>query len=124
MLINQNSSNNSIFSSEVVKRCSMSSDGIFQVVGTAPEAQYAWDPEEKRFTDVISGFGIWVRQNYKQFKQNPILVVIPHLSQKKAESFDFGENVTFNNLGGYYSKKNHVYKWQADSISKVEEGEK
>lgn len=119
MLINQNKSN-SIFSSEVVSRLGMSPDGVFQVVGTAPEPQYVWEPDEQRFTDVISGFGIWVRQDYKQFRQNPILVVIPHMGQKKAESFKFGENVQFNNLGGYYSRKNHVYRWQAGDISKVE----
>ena len=127
MLLNRNNNKNSIFSSEVVERLGMSPDGIFQIVGTAPEPQYAWEPEEQRFTDVISGYGIWVRQDYKQFKKNPILVVIPHMSQKKAKSFEFAENVQFNNLGGYYSRKNHVYRWQAGDVSKVEstkEGEK
>lgn len=120
MLVSRNK-NKSIFSQEVVARLGMSPQEIFQVVGTAPEPQYAWNPEEQRFTDVISGFGLWVRQNYKQFKQNPILVVVPKLSQKKAESFQFGENVQFKNLGGYYSHKNHTYRWQADSIDKVQE---
>ena len=120
MLVNRTNNSNSIFSPEVVERLGMSPDGVFQVVGTAPEPQYAWEPEEQRFTDVVSGFGIWVRQDFKQFKQNPILVVIPHMNQKKAESFQFGENVQFNNLGGYYSRKNHVYRWQAGDVSKVE----
>lgn len=120
MLVNRTNNSNSIFSSEVVERLGMNPDGVFQIVGTAPEPQYAWEPEEQRFTDVISGFGIWVRQDYNQFKQNPILVVIPHMSQKKAESFEFGENVQFNNLGGYYSRKKHLYRWQAGDISKVE----
>lgn len=120
MLVNRTNNSNSIFSPEVVGRLGMDPGGVFQVVGTAPEPQYAWEPEEQRFTDVISGFGIWVRQDYKQFKQNPILVVIPHMSQKKAESFKFAENVQFNGLGGYYSRKNHLYRWQAGDISKIE----
>ena len=120
MLISRNSSNNSIFSSEVVERLGMNPNEIFQIVGTAPEPQYAWEPDEQRFTDVSSGYGLWVRQDCKQFKQNPILVVIPHISEKKAESFKFSELVQFNNLGGYYSRKNHVYRWQAGDISKVE----
>lgn len=124
MLISRKNNGNSIFSSEVVERLGMNSDGVFQVVGTAPEPQYAWEPDEQRFTDVVSGYGLWVRQDYEQFKQNPILVVVPHMTQKKAESFKFGENVQFNNLGGYYSRKNHMYRWQAGDISKVEEDEK
>lgn len=119
MLVSRNKNKN-IFSQEVVSRLGMDPAGIFQVCGTAPEIQNAWDPEEKRFTDVISGYGIWVRQDYKQYKQNPILVVVPHMSQKKAESFGFGENVQFADLGGFYSRKNHLYRWQAKNVSKVE----
>lgn len=126
MLVNKNKSNN-IFSKEVVSRMGMDSTGIFQVCGTAAETQFAWDPQEQKFTDIVSGFGIWVHQDYKQFKQNPILVVVPKLSQKKAEEFEFGDNVQFDDLGGYYSKRNHIFRWQARNINKIsmkKEGEK
>lgn len=118
------SRNKNIFSQEVVSHLGMDPAGIFQVCGTAAEPQYAWDPQEQRFTDVVSGFGIWVKQDYKQFKQNPILVVVPKLSQKKAENFQFGQSVKFNNLGGYYSRKHHIYRWQADSIDEIKGSEK
>lgn len=91
MLVNRKNNSNSIFSSEVVERLGMSPNGVFQIVGTAPEPQYAWEPEEQRFTDVVSGFGLWVRQDYNQFKQNPILVVIPHMSEKKLKALNLGK---------------------------------
>lgn len=120
-----NNHNNSIFDSAVVDRLGMNGDGIFQVVGIAPEPQYIWDKEQQQYSDEINGYGIWVCQRDGNYQQNPIMVVVSGLTEKEANKYVFGESVVFENLGGFYSRRYHVYRWQADSISAaIKKGDK
>lgn len=119
MLLKKNSKK--IFNEEVVYRAGMNGKGVFQIVGTAPEPQYVWDKDNRKYTDEVSGYGIWVRQSDGEYQQNPIMIVIPNISENKANDFKFGDFVKLKNFGGYYSRKKHVYRWQADSIYKDKE---
>lgn len=117
-------SNMSPFTKETVLRAGMNAELPFLSCGVAPEPQNPWIDSEKRFDrTTVSGYGYWVCQNEKDtagkvYRQNPILVVVPG-DEGSFTNLIFGEKVIFTELGGYFSRKKHIFKFQANGIKKV-----
>lgn len=122
------------FRSNLFKHESVALNGMddslpFLVCGNGPEPKNSWDNDSNAYSDEIESWGIWVCQNTvdeetgQHFIQNPILVEIPvsSLSEKKANSFKFGDVVKLENMGGFKSYKYKTWRWRADSIELIKE---
>lgn len=111
----------SIFTPEAVFQAGMHPKLSFKVCGVAPEPQHPWDDEQGKYDFTkVSGYGFWVCQDVKDlngtsYRQNPVLVILP----TDEEQLTFGDSVTFDELGGFYSRKKRTYKFQAKSVKKV-----
>lgn len=121
MLYNRTTSNNSLFTKEEVLRAGMSAELPFLSCGVAPEPQHPWDSEQGKYDlTKVSGYGFWVCQDVedldgKVYRQNPVLVVVPNDEEK----LTFGDQVTFDELVGYYSRKKHIFRFQAKKLKKL-----
>lgn len=129
---NKNDFRSNLYKAESVALNGMNDSLPFWVCGNGPEPKNSWDNESNSYSDEIECWGIWVCQNAvdeetgEHFIQNPILVDIPvsSLSEKKANSFKFGDVVQLHNMGGFKSNRYKVWRWRADSIELVKEDKK
>lgn len=120
-MIFRNTWSESIFTPETVLRAGMSPNLEFKVCGVELEPQHPWNAERGHYDmDQVSGYGLWVCQDVKtadgmSYRQNPVMVVVLGMQPK---SFKFGDSVVFKGLGGFYSRKKHVFRFQADQVTK------
>lgn len=122
-MLKNNNNTADYFEPAAVGKNGMNGDEKFLIAGQGPEPQHVWDNENHRFTDEVSGFGIYLCQNIKVgntcYKQNPIFVVFDGISEADAAAFKFGDEVKVTNLRGYYSRKKYMWRWRADAIEKA-----
>lgn len=110
------------YTQKVVEDCGMSPTGTFIYVGMGVEPQYEWNDQEKSYTDEIISQGLWCAQNYvdkatgEHFMQNPVLI---RVEGSKVPQIQFGQEVEFQGLLGYYSRKARHYSFRADGVKVV-----
>lgn len=113
------------YSETLVARNGMCSQAPFLISGQGPEPIFAWSEEQRRFTDELTGYTLYLSQNTtykgKHYVQNPIAVSFDGMSKSEATSFKFGDTVTVTRLRGYYSRKRKQFRWKADGLKKESE---
>lgn len=91
------------------------------ICGRASEPQRSWNEKTGKYDGKVNGFGYWVNQFVKDEKgvdwvQNPILVIV---DGSEPLQFKFGQQVQFDGLAAYYSRKKYRYQFRARSIRNV-----
>ena len=116
-----------IYDRETVERANLGSalsDGsndTYTYIGVDTEPERAWNDEDKRYDGPIIGQGLWIVTNFvdsngQRFVQNPVKVIVAKTAVKGLE---FGCQVHFKNLLGYFSKKKYSYSFRADDVEVV-----
>lgn len=109
------------YSADVVARLNMNTNGEFLICGQQAEPQRTWDKESKSYEGEVTGYGYWVCQRYvdeetgQLYQQNPILVIVDGQDRQ----LNFGDQVHFDGLAGYYSRKKRSYFFRANSVEVV-----
>lgn len=122
-----NQGSNRMWSPDGVRNIGMEPTGVFKFSGVDAEPVHEWDSGAGRYNDNIVGWSYPVVQDWvdpstgEVFRQNQIMVTIDS-SHKLA--LKFGDEVRFDGLGGFYSRRSRHFRAHAEKIERVKKGEK
>lgn len=108
----------SYYKKETCLKIGINPDLPLTICGQEPEPQNSWNDQNERYDGPINGFGYWVTQSIRDsqgnvWKQNPVLVVV---DGNKPLNFEFGQQVKFHGLAGYYSRRKYKYLFRAKGV--------
>lgn len=88
------------------------------ICGQQPEPQKSWNENTEKYDGKVNGYGYWVTQAVKDnqgniWLQNPVMVIV---DGSQPLDFKFGQEVVFQGLAGYYSRRKYKYMFRAKGI--------